>query len=171
MTRRYLLPAILFISLIFSGCGGGGGSAGSQGPSGAGSPEGTLDSGGGPTGRIELAIQWPQVSKVGKLIPQAADRVEVSVSGEGLSQSLFQSVPRSQMQNNQAIVSFPSVPVGNKVVEVKALDSANNIVAHRIKPISVTSGQQSQVEAPLGMTVSTVALCLLSSPSPGVRRS
>ncbi|MBI2265349.1 MAG: IPT/TIG domain-containing protein [Armatimonadetes bacterium] len=153
--RGYFFFLCLLLSLIFSGCGGGGGSAGSgvsQSPGIPPGPGGSGESSG--TGRIELQVQWPEASLSGKLIPQAAQRIEVAVSGEGLPQPLVQSVLRSQIpQGNQVSMTFAAVPVGSKRVEVFAFDSSGNTVAHRIVPITVRLAQTEQVPASLGLSI------------------
>ncbi|MBI2264793.1 MAG: SBBP repeat-containing protein [Armatimonadetes bacterium] len=134
----------IFLLTFFLGCGSGGG--GGSVPLGIGT-------GGARDGRVELRVLWPGVVSMGKLIPAAAEKMDVTVTGEGLSSPLIQTVLKSQVQNGQVTVSFSDVPVGNKTVEVRALSSAGVTVAHRKATFSVQENQTATVTTELGVTI------------------
>ncbi|MBI2267409.1 MAG: SBBP repeat-containing protein [Armatimonadetes bacterium] len=150
MKKWFWVSLLLLAPVILSGCAGGGGgsaSVSSNNSGGTGTSSGLSDSGAGRTGEVQIQIQWPQARPEGKLIPASTETIEAQVRGDGLSNPLIQTVARSQ-----TTLVFSAVPVGNKTVEVKALDGARKIVAHRIIPIVVALGQTASVPAQLGMT-------------------
>ncbi|MBI2266483.1 MAG: VCBS repeat-containing protein [Armatimonadetes bacterium] len=130
---------------LLMGCspGGGGGSV----PLGIGLP------GSQRSGAVKLQIRWPTAKHGGKLIPATADTFQVIVAGEGLASPLTTSGSRSQVQNGQLTLTLTEVPIGSKTVEVKAFNSSNGLVAHRLTTAAVLEGQTTTVTSDLGMTI------------------
>ncbi|MBI2264794.1 MAG: SBBP repeat-containing protein [Armatimonadetes bacterium] len=134
---------MICVLAFLAGCGSGGGGSVPLG----------IGTGGNRDGRIELRVAWPGIVSKGKLIPAAAEKMDVTVTGEGLSSPLIQSVLKSQVQNGQVTVSFSDVPVGYKTVEVRALSSAVVTVAHRTATFSVQENQTATVTTELGVSI------------------
>ncbi|WP_394795867.1 Ig domain-containing protein [Armatimonas sp.] len=103
LSRRLFL-ASLALSLLLSGCGGGG--KGDTSNSRA-------------TGAAEFTINWPETSR---LIPTAAQSIKIALSGTA---SVERTVARPPVGTNQTTVTFNDLVIGNYTAAASAYPNAD----------------------------------------------
>lgn len=138
--KTILILVILFLaSLILSSCSQGGGSGAI---SGAGSSS---------RGKLAINIAWPvPEAKINKFIPAATDKITIDITGTGLSavEHKEYSKPVSGVLNENI-----GLPIGEKTIEIKALNASGTVLASRITSTVIVGNQTTLVSATLGATI------------------
>ena len=127
------------MSLILSSCSNGGGTGAISGSD--------LSS----RGKLAVNIAWPvSQAKDNKFIPAATNKITIDITGTGLS-----AVEHKEYSKPASGVLTDSVglPVGEKTVEIKALNASGTILATRITSTIIVSDQTTIVSVTLGVTI------------------
>lgn len=102
------------------------------------------------SGSLKLKINWPSRSQQsGKYIPAASDHIAVIITGSGLNNPRTTIIPYGQ-----STTTITSLPAGDKSAELQAVDSSDNILAHRKVNFTIVSGQTTQTTGiHMGVTI------------------
>lgn len=146
--KIFLYPFILLILGIFIsfiGCGGGDKSNSVINPESVSSK-----------GTIEVTANWPEEGKdiEGQVIPPGVLRIEITITGEGLS-----SPSVVNLYNGERTVTIPGVPAGEKQVEFKGLDGMGHILCYRLTHINVVANQVNPLSVILGVAILGTGYC------------
>lgn len=107
------------------------------------------------SGSLELQILWPS----SRLIPNATESLKVSVRIPDSSQSLETKIvarPLNQQQSSNIV--FDSLPGGDLVVEVEALDQNGVVIAIGSAELRILVGDQNRAEVTVASTIQSLKI-------------
>lgn len=96
----------------------------------------------GNTGFIKLGFKFPQKTGFSvKAIPTETEAFQIKIQGDGLNEAIEKKITKE----NSDKVLIQEIPVGNKNVEVKAMDSSGKVLAQATSNIEIKGGQVNQL--------------------------
>ena len=98
------------------------------------------------SGRMRMAVQWPQAGFRTQAIPAETRSMTVSISGQGLAQSLARTLTRGSGDSQTLELQLP---LGSKQVEVKAFNGAGDLVAEDRQQVEIQANQTARLEMSL----------------------
>ena len=150
----YSLLSLIIITVIFTGC------SGSFLP-----PESKTA-----MGQYKLTIAWPDKDKdvnkdSSRFFPSSADRIEVSISGVGLTEAITTGAIRPQTAS-AVILTVMGLPAGAKVAHIKAFDASSTLLVQRKESFIIESGKiTSSGDVPLGVAIKLSGTSVVFEPS------
>jgi len=132
--------------MLCAGCSGGtdaGGDALATGSPHGDAAEEVIPSG---MARVCLNIRWPSAEADAKVIPTGSHHLEFTITPEGAEEpEVSDSIQRSDVVDGTVSRKYMILPGDNKVFEMKAVDSQDQIVAQAQVVADVPAGQNTQV--------------------------
>lgn len=94
------------------------------------------------TGSIKMDFKFPKSNSFSiKAVPENTDSFQVSISGDGLSQSIEKKITK----DSSGKVLIQAIPTGNKTVTVKAINSSGKVLAQASANTEIKTGEVNRV--------------------------
>ncbi len=101
-----------------------------------------------PEGSLKVIVHFPPK----RVIPAEAQRVRVSVRGQGLTQPIEKVAERPSQEGGEVIITFTNVPIGSKEVTVTAEDQYGTHRAVGTGETNILAGKTTTVTIELSLT-------------------
>ena len=118
-------------------------------------------------GFIKLGVQFPNSGFSIKAIPNETEKIEISISGEGLNEPIKKEFSRSETKAKDDKVLLEKIPTGKKTIAIKALSKEGVLLAEASEETEIESGKLKQLTIELKELLKKLKLSLSNYPSDG----
>lgn len=119
-----------------------------------------------PSGYVNIGVSFPQKGFSIKAIPESTEKIDIKISGEGLTDPITRSIKKSE--SSKSIV-VEKLPTGDKTIEVSASNGSNQVVAKASAKVNIQGGKMNTVELELKEILQNLKVVLDNYPANGAK--